>query len=251
METKMSEHCPKCEIDATGVGCAEHADVPKQIVSICEHCGVQGDSHEEWCKVNRKIEVQAWTDGGCPVPGGVMAFAYLAKVNGVEKARRVVSATNGTNNRAELSAVVMLLEDLKKASRVTIHTDSKNVIGWVYGWNTVTNRPDPAKRFKTGNPEVKAIVGAIERVTAERGHEVSFVWVKGPADSEENEIVDAMCTEAIKAHNEEDKRENARLCQEFLDEVEQEQRWERESVERCPECHTAAPYHWSGCSLIK
>lgn len=155
--------------------------------------------YKETTMQTKMIEVQAWTDGGCPVPGGVMAFAYLAKVNGVEKARKVKAVGGGTNNRAELSAVVMLLEDLRKASRVTIHTDSKNVIGWVYGWNTVTNTPDPDKRFKTNSPEVKANVAVIHRLIAERGHEVSFAWVKGHADSEENEIVDEMCTEAIKA----------------------------------------------------
>ena len=85
-----------------------------------------------------------------------------------------------TNNRMELMAVCVALEALKfDGSNVTIYSDSKYVVdavskGWVFGWERKNfsgkKNPDLWTRF----------------LRVYRRHRVSFVWVKGHAETIEN-----------------------------------------------------------------
>lgn len=95
-----------------------------------------------------------------------------------------------TNNRMELTAVCVALEALKiDGSDVTIYSDSKYVVdavtkGWVFGWEK--------KRF-TGkkNPDLW-----IRFLRVYRQHHVKFVWVKGHADTVENNRCDQLAVAA-------------------------------------------------------
>ena len=95
-----------------------------------------------------------------------------------------------TNNRMELTAVCVALEALKiEGSDVTIYSDSKYVVdavtkGWVFGWEK--------KRF-TGkkNPDLW-----IRFLRVYRQHHVKFVWVKGHADTVENNRCDQLAVVA-------------------------------------------------------
>lgn len=95
-----------------------------------------------------------------------------------------------TNNRMELTAVCVALEALKiEGSDVTIYSDSKYVVdavtkGWVFGWEK--------KRF-TGkkNPDLW-----IRFLRVYRQHHVKFVWVKGHADTVENNRCDQLAVAA-------------------------------------------------------
>ena len=101
-----------------------------------------------------------------------------------------------TNNRMELTAVCAALEALKfEGSDVTVYSDSKYVVdavtkGWVFGWEK--------KRFAgKKNPDLW-----MRFLRIYRRHNVRFVWVKGHADTVENNRCDQLAVAAAndKAH---------------------------------------------------
>lgn len=85
-----------------------------------------------------KKTVELFTDGACsgnPGPGG---WGAILRYNGVEK-ELSGGEKNTTNNRMELSAVIMGLRALKAPCKVMLRTDSKYVAdgvtkGWAEGW---------------------------------------------------------------------------------------------------------------------
>lgn len=95
-----------------------------------------------------------------------------------------------TNNRMELMAVCVALEALKfDGSEVTVYSDSKYVVdavsqGWVFGWEK--------KRFSgKKNPDLWS-----RFLRAYRRHRVRFVWVKGHAETVENNRCDQLAVAA-------------------------------------------------------
>lgn len=100
-----------------------------------------------------------------------------------------------TNNRMELMAVCVALEALKiEGSNVTIYSDSKYVVdavskGWVFGW---------AKKGFSGkkNPDLwSRFLRIYQR------HNVKFVWVKGHAETVENNRCDTLAVAAANGSN--------------------------------------------------
>ncbi|MGN0007452.1 MAG: ribonuclease HI [Alistipes sp.] len=95
-----------------------------------------------------------------------------------------------TNNRMELMAVCVALEALKiPNSDVTVYSDSKYVVdavtkGWVFGWQK--------KRF-AGKKNADLWIRFLEIY---RRHNVRFVWVKGHAETVENNRCDALAVSA-------------------------------------------------------
>lgn len=95
-----------------------------------------------------------------------------------------------TNNRMELMAVCAALELLKfEGSEVTVYSDSKYVVdavakGWVFGWEKKgfagKKNPDLWMRF----------------LRSYRRHHVRFVWVKGHAETVENNRCDFLAVTA-------------------------------------------------------
>ena len=137
--------------------------------------------------------IEIFTDGACsgnPGPGGWGAILrsgdHEKELSGGEKAT--------TNNRMELTAVIEGLKALKKASAVTIHTDSRYVmdgaskwiVGWKKkGWKTADNKP-------VKNVELwQALEAAQER------HKVTLHWVKGHAGHPENERADELARKGM------------------------------------------------------
>ena len=107
-----------------------------------------------------------------------------------------------TNNRMELTAVCAALEALKfEGSDVTVYSDSKYVVdavtkGWVFGWEK--------KRF-AGKKNPSTCGWRFLRIY--RRHNVRFVWVKGHADTvEQQPAADQLAVAAAndKAHLSED-----------------------------------------------
>ena len=95
-----------------------------------------------------------------------------------------------TNNRMELLAVIVALENIKtKESVVTVYSDSKYVIDavekkWVLVWEK--------KNFnKKKNPDLW-----IRFLKIYRKQKVSFIWVKGHANNKENERCDSLAVQA-------------------------------------------------------
>ena len=130
-----------------------------------------------------------YTDGaasGNPGPGGYgVLLQYGKHVKELSEGYRLT-----TNNRMELLAVIVGLEQLKTpGSEITIYTDSKYVCdsvdkGWVFGWEKV--------RFKKKkNPDLW-----IRFLKIYRQHKVRFQWVKGHANIPGNERCDRLAVEA-------------------------------------------------------
>lgn len=143
--------------------------------------------------------INCWTDGACsgnPGPGAWAFILGICDING-ELINDCGSVPLTTNNQMELRAIAEALWEVPEKSLVNIHTDSKNAIGWLFGWCTVLNRPDRMKRWKRKNPEIAAICAGIDACIEARQLKVGWVWVKGHANDPMNERVDAMAQGAI------------------------------------------------------
>lgn len=133
-------------------------------------------------------EVVIYTDGACsgnPGPGG---WGVVLQWNGTEKELHG-SDPQTTNNRMELMAAIQALEALNRPSQVQLHTDSTYLLNgitkWVAGWQRNGWRTSAKKPVK--NEDLwRRLVAAM------KGHEVSWLWVKGHAGDEGNERADAL-----------------------------------------------------------
>ena len=135
-----------------------------------------------------KPEIKIWTDGACsgnPGPGG---WGVLL-IAGTRRKELFGGAPDTTNNRMELMAAIEALNALKKASRVTLHTDSTYVkdglTKWIHGWKKNGWKTAAKKPVKN-----KDLWQALESACAR--HEIDWVWVKGHAGDEGNEKADAL-----------------------------------------------------------
>ena len=135
----------------------------------------------------KKVEI--FTDGACsgnPGPGGygvILCFGeHTKELSGGEH--------ETTNNRMELTGVIIGLSALKEPCEVTLTTDSKYVVdsitkGWVYGWQKkgwIKSDKKPALNVDLW----KQLLPLLEK------HKVNFVWVKGHAGHPENERCDQL-----------------------------------------------------------
>ena len=138
--------------------------------------------------------VEIFTDGACsgiPGPGG---WGALLRFNGTEKAISGADADT-TNNRMEMMAAISALELLKRPCKVDLTTDSSyvkdGITKWIVGWKK--------RGWKTAGKQPVKNVELWQRLDeAVKPHQVQWHWVKGHSGHRENEIADALATEAIK-----------------------------------------------------
>ena len=133
--------------------------------------------------------VTIYTDGACsgnPGPGG---WGTILEWYGVEKELRG-GENPTTNNRMELTAVIVALETLKEACSVELYSDSKYVIdaltkGWLASWRKNGWRKSDKKPVLN--------VDLWERLLPQLArHEMHYHWVKGHAENEKNNRCDQM-----------------------------------------------------------
>jgi ribonuclease HI len=142
--------------------------------------------------------VTIYTDGssiGNPGPGGwgavLLAQGHRKELSGGYRLT--------TNNRMELMAVIESLRALKRPCAVTLYSDSKYVVdavnqGWAQRWRA--NRWKRGKQGKALNPDLwETLLDLLEI------HQVTFVWVKGHADTVENERCDRLAVAAARKPN--------------------------------------------------
>ena len=99
-----------------------------------------------------------------------------------------------TNNRMELSAAIFALASLKRSCDLTLYTDSKYVLSgineWIKGWK--------AKGWQTSAKKPVKNVDLWKQLDQETQlHSIKWVWVKGHAGNEGNEIADQLANRGI------------------------------------------------------
>ena len=133
--------------------------------------------------------IEIYTDGACsgnPGKGGwgaVLVYKNTEKeISGYEK--------ETTNNRMELTAVIMALKALKEPCNVKLTTDSKYVCdavnkGWVYSWKS--------RGWKKADKKPALNVDLWEQLLELLSiHNVEFNWDKGHNGHKYNERCDEL-----------------------------------------------------------
>ena len=133
--------------------------------------------------------VTLYTDGACsgnPGPGG---WGCILEWNGHER-ELSGGEQSTTNNRMELTAVIMGLSALKEPCAVELYSDSTYVIdalekGWAWGWKKrgwIKSDKKPAL-----NPDLWE-----QLLTLVSQHQVTYHWVKGHAQNPKNTRCDEL-----------------------------------------------------------
>lgn len=130
-------------------------------------------------------QISIYTDGaalGNPGPGGY----GIVMLYGNHRKELHQGFRHTTNNRMELLAVIVALEQLKKEnSEVVVYSDSQYVVNaiekkWVFGW------------VKKGFKDKKNKDLWIRFLEVYAKHSVKLIWVKGHAGIKENERCDVL-----------------------------------------------------------
>lgn len=139
-------------------------------------------------------QIEAFTDGACSGNPGAGGWGAILRFGGHEKELSGGEPMT-TNNRMELTAVIMALSALKEPCEVLLTTDSKYVVdsvekGWVYGWQKKGWMRAPGEPAKNADLW-KRLLPLLQT------HHVKFHWVKGHAGHPENERCDTLAVGAI------------------------------------------------------
>ncbi len=145
-------------------------------------------------KINDENAVVIYTDGACSGNPGAGGWASIISYKGNEK---VISGgeRETTNNRMELMAVIMGLENANKNVPIEVFSDSAYVVnafqqGWLDNWKR--------NNWKTsGNTDVQNKDLWKRLLTITENTSVHFNKVKGHSDNEQNNRCDALAREEI------------------------------------------------------
>jgi ribonuclease HI len=139
------------------------------------------------------MKVNVYTDGACSGNPGKGGYGIIMEWVGKPYTKEFSEGFRlTTNNRMELLAVIVALEQLKKEGiEVVVYSDSKYVIDsvekkWVFNWvkNGFKNKKnaDLWKRF----------------LVVYKKHDVKFHWIKGHNEHLQNERCDLLAVAAAK-----------------------------------------------------
>ncbi len=136
-------------------------------------------------------QVHIYTDGACSGNPGKGGYGIVMEWVGKPYQKEFSEGyKKTTNNRMELLAVIVALENLKSDKlNITVFSDSKYVVDaiekkWIFGWEK--------KGFKN-----KKNIDLWKRfLKIYRKHKVDFRWVKGHNDHVQNERCDVLAVEA-------------------------------------------------------
>tara|TARA_B000000437_G_scaffold38646_1_gene26372 strand:+ start:333 stop:767 length:435 start_codon:yes stop_codon:yes gene_type:complete len=141
--------------------------------------------------MNKKVDI--YTDGACsgnPGPGGWGVLIQLDDKN--------IELSGGdnetTNNRMELMAAIIALEEINKDYKINLYTDSNyvkdGITRWISNWKK--------NSWKTANKkDVKNKDLWIRLDSAIKGKDISWIWVKGHAGNAGNEQADYLARSAL------------------------------------------------------
>lgn len=134
-------------------------------------------------------------DGACKGNPGVGGWGVLLRnEKGAEKTS-CGGAPDTTNNRMELTAVIMGLGMLKRPCHVVVRTDSQYVVKgceqWLVGWKR------KGWRNAAGKPVKNEDLWRELDVLMSKQLSIKFEWVKGHNGDPDNEAVDALANKGI------------------------------------------------------
>lgn len=142
-------------------------------------------------------DVTMYTDGACsgnPGPGGWAAII----INGDDAEQLTGGEPHTTNNRMELTAALEGLRQLDQPARVELHTDSAYLSrafneGWLdkwqrNGWKTSSKKPVKNKKLWQ------------QLLEMDERHDITWIWVKGHADNELNNLADELAVAAMEPY---------------------------------------------------
>lgn len=142
-------------------------------------------------------EVNLYTDGACSGNPGKGGYGGILIYNGTEKEYSGYCEIT-TNNRMEITAVIVGLKMLKEPVKLNIYSDSAYTVnafseGWIEnwimsGWKTANKKP------------VQNIDLWQELLELLKPHEVTWNKVKGHADNPYNNRCDKLATGEIAKH---------------------------------------------------
>ncbi len=137
-------------------------------------------------------KVELFTDGACSGNPGAGGWGAILRFGSVEK-ELSGGEKETTNNRMELTAVIMGLSALKEPCEVTLVTDSKYVAdgitkGWAESWQK--NGWRKADKKPALNTDLWEKLLELIKI-----HKVEINWVKGHAGHPENERCDRLAVQ--------------------------------------------------------
>ena len=137
-----------------------------------------------------------YTDGACKGNPGIGGWGVFIKVSDTENELNGFDL-NTTNNRMELTAVIIGLESFKLRKKITIITDSqyvKNGINqWIVnwkrnGWKTASKKP-------VKNKDLWQILDSLVQK-----HHIDWEWVRGHSGNPGNERADQLANKGIEEY---------------------------------------------------
>ncbi len=138
-------------------------------------------------------QLSIYTDGACrgnPGPGGWGAVLIYRD----SQKELFGGADNTTNNRMELQAAIEGLRALKRGCELTLYTDSQyvrqGITDWIDGWKKRGWKTAAKKPVKNAD-----LWQALDLET--QRHSINWVWVKGHAGNEGNELADQLANRGI------------------------------------------------------
>ena len=134
-----------------------------------------------------------YTDGGCINNPGQGGYGIVI-MDGKSREELSAGYRLTTNNRMEMMACIVGLQQLKSHSSVILYSDSQYVVngiskGWAKKWQAndwMRTKREPAKNIDLW----KKLLALCEK------HNVEFEWVRGHAGDKENERCDKLANEA-------------------------------------------------------
>ena len=135
-------------------------------------------------------QVTIYTDGACKGNPGYGGWGVLL-IYGKHTKTLYGGASDTTNNRMELTAVIEALSALTQPCNVALHLDSmyvKNgITNWIKGWKQYNWTNSSGQVVKNIDLWAK-----LDKLVETSGHNIEWVWVRGHSGDLGNETADQL-----------------------------------------------------------
>lgn len=143
-------------------------------------------------------KVILYTDGACSGNPGAGGWGCVLIEDGEEKQISGYDP-NTTNNKMELTAVIMGLKSIDEPSEVEVHSDSAYVLNaflqdWIGNWQR--NGWRNADKQPVKNADLWR-----ELISLSNYHKITWIKVRGHAGDKYNEICDSLATSEVEKNN--------------------------------------------------